>query len=614
MQFTGINYLNLPQVQNFYFELSNITVSDTGRADLFFYDKDGNNFGFQFISGYLFDNNKKIICSYNLLDSVNIVGFVSNNSLNYKINDISNQIPVTFTNLNLLYISSNSTAVNCDISCSSQPINYSVSFPATYAGGTELNGTINSDVKFKIYNPSSFFFNTYYDLLSLPSGQTIDIQSGSNSFTLKDIDPVQVQYLNQFQLGLTTTFDDIGGKIASYRNQLDNKNVLSLSDNQSNTYYQDAFFDGSYSGSSFVYSDVPVTYNFSLNASNISFDGDSFPSVLSVKYESLYPIDKSGYVSSYITGFNLTNSGLYSGAAPTVNFTQYYYVTGITRAFESFLFSTGCSSSLLTTFSGGIPSGNASGYLNLVNVYLSGIYSSGIGIFKAASSYSILSSGSGYRYAPNLLISTGGSCYNLPDFSGVEKGQFKKINGSGLLLSQAGGLTGYALTSGIIGAGGNITGYKVTGLNLTNIGYGYSTLFPPLVTFVRSTGDPLSNNASGNFKLKSTGLYDFTGFWNINSNAVPLSGYSYNNKNYYSGDFDIGIFQNNIVFQINLSGIDNTLPITGLLTVYLSDGVTGIMTQKQIFQSRSFISGYVPPPDYSSIFNQSQYNVQSLIN
>ena len=82
MQFTGINYINLPQVQNFYFELSNITVSNTGRVDFAFYDKDGNNFSFQISDNYIYDNNKKIICSYNLIEPINIWGFISNNSLN----------------------------------------------------------------------------------------------------------------------------------------------------------------------------------------------------------------------------------------------------------------------------------------------------------------------------------------------------------------------------------------------------------------------------------------------------------------------------------------------------------------------------------------------------
>jgi len=623
MTLTGINYLYLPQVSGFYFDLSNITLSDFNNPVTFsFIDKSSNSFSFQFLSGYVYDNSGKIISSCNLSDYQAINGYIGNNILNYQINGIFNKIPLPFNNLNILYISSSSTTVNCDVSINSNPINYSVSFPNTYNVSGQLVGIINSDTNFTVYNPNLLFYNNSFQLLTPPSS-VFTINSGSNSFPLQDVDPVSVSYLNTFSLGLTSSFGDIGGKFSSNR-QVYATNLLTLSDYDSNVYYQDSLFNGSWSGNSFSYSDNPLNYNLSFNTIYGDIFGDSLPSIVSIKYESLYPIDNSGYASSYVTGFNLTNSGLYSGSAPSASFTNYYYVTGLEKANESFLFSSGCSNQILTTFSGGSPSGNASGYLNLVNVYLSGIYGSGVKNYKAVTNYSALNSGSGYKFSPSIILATGGSCYSLPDYSGIELGQFKKISGSGSLLSQAGGLYGEVLTSQITGSGGVVTGYRVTGLNLTNIGYGYGSSYPPTVSFIRSTGDPLTSNASGTLSYKSTGLYNFTGFWTTTVGSSTLPIYSAGGKNYYSGNFQLGQFQNYINLGVAVSGLDNTSPVTGLLTVYLSDGFTGVSAQRLIFQSRSFNSytgallpnpsliSYTPPPDLSGVFQQNQLQSQTI--
>ena len=623
MTFTGINTLYLPQVSGFSFNLYNITLSDFNNpVTFYFFDSGVNSFYFKFLSGYIYDNSGKAISSCNLSDYQTLNGYVGGNTLSYQINGISNEIPVNFSRLEGLNISSSSTVVNCDVSIDSNPINYSVSFPSTYNVSGQLVGVINSDTSFIVYNPSLLFYNNSFQLLTPPSN-IFTINSGSNNFPLQDVDPVSVSYLNTFLLGLNSSFGDIGGKFSSNRNVYAAE-LLTLSDYASNVYYQDSLFDGSWSGNSFSYSDNPLSYNISFNTIYGDIFGDSLPSTASIKYESLYPVDKSGYAASYVTGFELTSSGLYSGSAPSVSFTNYYYVTGLEKANESFLFSSGCSGRILTTFSGGTPSGNASGYLNLVSIYLSGIYGDGVKAYKAVSDYSALNSGSGYKSSPNIILATGGSCYSLPDYSGVELGQFKKISGYGSLLSQAGGLYGEVLTTGITGSGGTVTGYRVTGLNLTNIGYGYGSSYPPTLSFTRSAGDPLTNNASGTLSHKSTGLYNFTGFWNATVGSSGLSVYSLSSKNYYSGDFQVGQFQDYINLAVGVSGLDNTSPVTGLLTVYLSNGSTGVTAQKLIFQSRSFnsytgalainpsLSSYTPPPNLSSVFEQSQLQSQTI--
>src|ERR1019366_119359 len=112
-------------------------------------------------------------------------------------------------------------------------------------------------------------------------------------------------------------------------------------------------------------------------------------------------------------------------------------------------------------------------------VRLSGIYGTGINTFKIISGYSGISSGLGYQSAPTAILGTGGGCYSLPDASGTQTAQFRFSSGLGAVYAQAAGLTGLVLTSG------NLSGYAVTGIQVTNIGFGYSASFPPNLTFQR---------------------------------------------------------------------------------------------------------------------------------
>jgi hypothetical protein len=586
MQFTGNNTLYLPQVNQFSFLISGIDVFDTGVVNFQFNDTGSNYFNFQLSGGYV--TTDRIISTYNTVDLFNIYGYIANNILNYQINNINYQKTVPFENLNSLIVSGGANPTNCSIFINSNPINANLSFNSTYNYTGLLTGFITSDTVFSTPPPSFLFYNSNLNFLT-NTANYLTINTGVNYFYAQDTDSTIVEYVNNFYASINPMFGIIGNKFSPNRVGISNQTSLFLSDINTNNYYQTSLFNGIWNGNNFTYVDNPTNYNLSFNLGGSTLVGDFSPSTLFIQYAPIYPSNNSSYVSQYITGFNLTNSGLYSGVPPTINFNNYYYVTGLNKSFESFLFSTGCSNSILTTFTGGLPSGNASGYLNLVNVYLSGIYGVGVNSFKAANSYTILNSGSGYQSAPNLIFATGGNCYSVPDYSGIQSGQFKYVSGYGAVGNQAAGLTGYPLTSGITGSNGNITGYEVTGITLTNIGYGYSSSYPAKITFTRGSSDQLTNNASGNFSYKSTGLYNFTGSWNMTYNIFSTGYTTLPELNgLISGSTFMSSGQNNINLALSLTGLDNTSPISGLLTLYLSGVNQSLTTTKTIYQSRVF--------------------------
>lgn len=577
MQFTGTSSVLLPQVSSFGFLLSGVKVSNTGVVNFSFYDTGTGVFTFGFSGGLISTN--KTISTYNTIDKSYISGYYQSGVLTYMVNGIVNQQTTGFTKLNKFTVQSTGSTVNADVSFYANQINYIVSFPPTYKYFDTITGTIVSDTAFPVNQPKLISYNSNRNLLSgnYPTG--FSTTSGSTSIVLSDIDTSLFEYQNNFGINLNTTFGDIGDNFSSYRSGIINQSVVSFSASTGNVYAETSLFDGSWSGNQFIYSDNPVTYNLGFNYSNFTYNGIPNNSSLSIKFQPLNPAQGSGYQAQYITGFNLTASGNYA-TPPTAQFSQYYYVTGLQNSLQSFLFSTGCTG-LTVTFSGGGPISGASGKMFLKPVRLSGIYGTGVSNYMVVSGYSGMSSGNGYQSPPTFILSTGGGCYSVPDASGSQTPQFQFARGSGAVYAQAAGLTGLVLTSY------DGTGYHVTGIQVTNIGFGYSTGYPPNISFQRATGDSFSGNASGTFLYKTTGLYQFDQFWdiayNLGSGLVNLNDYT----GYFSGSMNV-YGNGNVGIQIGCSSLDNTAAVSGLLILSFLAGSTTITQQQTIYQTRTF--------------------------
>ena len=589
MQISGNTSFVLPQVSNLSFLISNISISNLNSLSFTFSDTGSQSFSFNFASGLI--STDKYISTYNTTDKTNIYGYINSSGITYSVNDVYGRQTGSFLNLNKLYAYVSGTVAYCDISIYSPQINYSLSFPSLYSFGGVLTGALTSDTVFDIKKSSVLFNNSnLYTNLLTTTGLTGRINTGTNNLLFQDLDPSNFEYVNKFLISLSPTFGDIGSNVSTYRGNFYNRNAFGLTGYDSNIYSKSGLFDGVWSGNKFVYTDVSESFNLNYYAQNTDYVGTVLTIPASIKFEAINPSNNTSYKSEYVTGFNLTSSGLYSGNTPTANFSSYYYVDGIPQALNNLLFSTGCSSTLSINYSGNA-TGAASGYLTLRDIYLSGLYAAGINGFKGAFAYTSYSNGSGYTGVPIITWGTGGNCFSLPDKSG-ESGQFKKIhNTSGVVYTHAGSLTGLVLTSGYMNSGGIVTGYKVTGLTITNIGSGYNDTFPPKISFVRWTGDPLTSNASGVFSYKKTGLYNFTGSWNITYNFLDSTNYSLNKySGYYSGDIAFPYNKNNLGINISLSGLDHTSPISGLLTVNMGYGSTQQTVQNYIYRSRAFDS------------------------
>ncbi len=573
MQFTGLNTVYLPQVSKFSFSLSGIKTTNTGLASFIFADTGANIFPFYFSGGYIITD--KIIGTYNSVEEQIIDGYVDSGLFNYKINGIFNQKSTPFTKLNYLKVSGSSGVISANILINSNPINYSTKFSGAYQCYGILTGTIYTDTALRVNVPSFLFYNSRKKLLNNPYSTFSGLSSGVNYFSFTDIDDSFIEYTNSFFVSFPTTFGDLGGKFSSERTGVTNKYIISLDSSANNTYYQTSLFDGTWSGSGqkFYYVDNPLTYNLSFSCSNTNFIGDNVSGSLKIDFRPIAPQNNSGYFAQYITGFNLISGGQYSNA-PTGKFTEYYYITGIQNSLSSLLFSTGCANSLNVIFAGGNYVSGASGILYLKTANLSGIYGPGVRKFKIISGYSGTAYGWAYQSIPTFSVATGGICYSLPDYSGIETSQFKKATGYGAPYTQAGGLSAIIV----------MTGSGVSGLQMGNIGFGYSNSLLPKVTFM---GGGMVKPATGNFLLKDTGTYNFNNFWNISYNAgndfAAISGY----VGYYSGNYGFN-GRDDFSLLIMSSGIDNTSPISGMLTMIVSGNGNSLTGQKIISQSRIF--------------------------
>jgi len=633
MQFTGTSSVFLPQVSHFSFCLTGIRVSDTGIINFNFYDTGSGVFSFIFSGGIL--SAKSPVCTYNTIDANSISGYYQSGVLNYLVNGIFGQENISFTKLNQVTIQANSSNVVCDLSLSSQQINYSLTFNPVYEYYQTLTGTLISDTVFPINPPSLQFLSSNQTLLTNNYNTGLVANSGNNYLLLPDADPSLFEYQNNFYISLPTTFGNIGVNSSSYRGGVLSQSILLLTPSTENVYTQTSLFNGYWSGNQFVYVDNPLNYNLGYKYSNHTYIGISNNSLLSIVFQPLNPIETGVYLSQYITGVNIMASGEYA-VPPTAEFSQYYYVTGIQNQLQSFLFSSGCTGTIPVSFTGGSPISGASGILYLKPVLLSGIYNTGIANFMVVSGFFGISSGKGYQQPPNFILGTGGGCYSVPDLSGYQTAQFKFANGLGAVYAQAAGLTGLVQTyfDGTL--------YYVTGLEITNIGFGYSTGYPPNVSFLRATGDSLGlqplydltggivydltggiiyvegseNDASGLFLYKTTGLYQFDQFWDISFNLGSGNQVLTDYTGYYSGT-GIGLYgDGNMGIQINCSGLDNTSAVSGLLTVIISGGSQTITNQQVIYQTRSFnlntgallpysspVISYFPLTDLSYILN-----------
>lgn len=576
---SGNNRLQMPEVNQFSFTFDPLFVQTTGASNIIFSNSSGVT-GFSFLlSGqniYLKSSgiNKKV-CSYNLNEAITLSGAAINgpsgyNYLDFYVNGIhinawQELVPTNVSLINVNVATGDSLSLNLKLN--SNNINYSFNLPNQYTAFGSTSGTISSDTNFWILNSSTIFSQSYQSLLS---ADTIIAPVKTNQplvLTLNDLDDSSQDYNVEMTSYITSNIgefvlDDTIARTGNNASSMTNFRLLSNSNNIS------GLFDGNWSGNNFVFNDTPeqTLFNYEYSKMDVNGNYDTNQKIL-IKYEAVNPLSGQSYPSEYITGFKLNGSGQYS-YPPDVVFNNYYYITGISQAYNSLLFSSGCTGNLPVIFTGGGGNG-ASGYLQIAQVTLANLYQAGNAVYSVVTGGVFNYLGSNYTGIASGVVLTGifgNTCYDVPRFYNSGAYSFIKFNNTGVLSPQASFLTGFVLgMTGLIGTG---TGFFVTGLDISNIGYGYNASRTPSVTFIRQSGDLYSSNASGTLLLKATGNYNMGSVWTIytgwtNNNLYPLeSGLSgvFSTQNRY------------FTISLNCSGLDNTSGVINKLSVLPSFG------------------------------------------
>lgn len=587
MKFTGNNTLQTPRVSQLIYQLSDIVVDSTGlyavqtRQVIPFTTSLTTTPLFSLVSGMVLDSLGRFVSTYNTGSPFSVSGWIdyATNSRFFSAGqDILSKTPDSTSVTGLLA----EFAINCptsgaldgNVSLKSTRISEAVFFASDFGIRKTETGRIEASHCMFVTNDNMQFYQSYEQLLTgSPLVAFIDTRFPTD---VKYYDNDSTSQNNTFNMTyyFDTSYDTVINPFTINRTGLYSSGILQNVPTDLTGFFS-GLFEGIWSGNQFLYDTGSVssmTLGYYLSASDTQ--GLSYP--VSASWIILTNIQPTYLRSEYITGFQLTNSGIYKDP-PILTCSGYYYVTGIQQQLSSLLFSTGCTGNMYVTFSGGGGTG-ASGQMQLQPILFSGVYSNQQQWYNLAYKYVTTSVGTGYVLPPKAYINTGmygPRCFDVPRSSGYNQAFFSPFDTSGTMDIEAGWFTGVPLcVTGITGNG--LTGYFVTGIDVYNIGFGYSDRRPPRLVFVR-TGTTMgsTSNASGILFTKQSGSginpinnwkYEYSiggGSWittgNVGSVALP-------DGNHY------------LNFRMSISGSDITEPLSGNLTVVLSQGPLVAMT------------------------------------
>ena len=574
MKFTGSNILQTPRVSQVTYQMDGIIVDSTGlysiqtRQSPPFETGLATTMLFSLASGLVLDPSGRFVSTYNTGEPFSVSGWLDYSSA-YRYfsvgKDILSRTPdSTLTGLLSEFVLScpTSGSLTCDMTLKSTRLTEGVSFdPAFYINSFITGSAITSNPMY-VTKDSIQFYQSYEALLT----------GGPLMAFLDTRFPTYVKYYDNDSseqnnvINMDYQFDTIYRKViipaVINRTGLYSSGIYQQVD-VSETGLFSGQFNGIWSGNQFVYQDdIPNSITLSYYIIKSDLQGIVYPStinwtcVLTNQQPAMLPAE-------YITGFQLTNSGAYA-SPPLITCSGYYYSTGIQQSLSSLLFTTGCTGDIVVTFSGGGGSG-ASGFLQLQPILFSGVYVDGQSWYNIAYNYFTSGVGTGYFTPPKAYINTGmygQQCYDVPRTLGYNQAWFSPFDTSGTMDVEAGWFTGEALcTTGITGDG--LTGYFVTGIDVYNIGTGYSNSHPPRLVFVRTGVDGEKNDASGI-------LYTKTGSANPSSNwkfEYSVGGGSWITTG--SSAFDFVMPDNNhyLNLRLSISGSDVTIPVIGYVQV-----------------------------------------------
>lgn len=610
MKFTGINTLYVPQISAATYLFENILVNSTGTYRV------GTNHSvigipnplgfsnsgwlFHLQNGRIFDPSGKFISTYNTGEPFGISGWI-NFPTNYRylqVGGIMSRSPESCPLSGALRsisiycpTGSGSGSLSCNIKLLSTRI-VSSGVMNDYFVHSQMTGYLYSSVGQYVNSGAFQFYKSYENLLTgnnlIAYVDTYNFPALPVKIIYNDNDSSSQNNKLTFDYQYDTSYGSLISEYTLQRTGLYNSGLTQLIDLSPQTGFS-GLFDGRWSGNRFLYEDSPNVLILSYYLSFTDSLGNPYPK--SGQFNVSIPTTGRMLTGEYISGFQLTASGEYLNP-PLIAVTGYYYCTGIQQSIGSLLFSSGCTGDLSVTFSSANGAGTgASGILQTTPVTFSGLYSNGTKIFRTVYNYVTSIVGTGYTMAPRAIVNTGQygqNCFDVPLASGYNQAWFAPFRTSGTIDVEAGWFTGVALcTTGLV-SGGLMTGYIVTGIDVYNIGTGYSNTRVPLMSFIRTGENGLTRNASGVFYTNTGTLNNVTG-WYVEA-GIP--GYPAMISGVFSGT--IPLTESNMMYvKIVNTGLAITVPITGNVSISLSN----------ISPVQSISTPFV----YSKYFNTEQY-------
>lgn len=614
MKFTGQNILYTPRVSQMIYSFSNISVTSTGTYNIgtshaingIPNQLVGSNSGwlFHLQAGKILDPSGKFLATYNTGELFSVSGWIDfSTSYRYlKIGDIISRSPEsapTSGRIKSIYIycptGSASGSLSCSIKMTSQRIVSSGSLD-DYNVYASSSGKIYSDVGQYVNSGLLQFYQSYESLLT-----------GNNLIAYVDttlFPPVNISYLdndssiqnnkNRLDYEFSTIYGSSIGEFNLQRTGVYSSGINTLYGLNSASGFS-GLFNGLWSGNSFIYSDQKnaLILNYYLSIT----DGLGNPYPASGLFNVSIPTTGRYLSGEYISGFSLTTGGEYMNP-PLISTTGYYYSTGLQQGLDTMLFSSGCTGNLLVTFTSANNNGTgSSGLLLTTPITFSGLYGNSSRTFRTVYSYSSIGIGTGYTMAPRAIVYTGqygSGCFDIPLASGYNEAWYRPFSTSGTIDVEAGWFTGIALCrTGLVNSG-TATGYIVTGIDVYNIGTGYSNKRPPYISFIRTGVDSLTKNASG-VLYTNTGSINYVSDWYI---EAGLQGGSTLSSGLFSGTIPL-IDSRYMYVSISNSGLDITQVITGSLSITISN----------ISPSLSIIT----PFSYAKYYNTDQYALKKKL-
>ncbi len=588
MKFTGTNVLYTPQVSQATYLFNNIVVNSTGtyhvgtsHSVLGIPTPLGSvNSGwlFHLQAGRIIDPSGKFIATYNTGEPFSLSGWVDFSS-SYRYLQIGEALsrspesaPISGALKSMtIYCptGSGSGSLSCDIRWLSTRI-VSSGVLNDYFIRSDSTGYIYSSLGQYVNSGAFQFYQSYEALLTgvplIAYVDTVNFPPNPVRVSYTDNDGTSQNNTLTFDWQYSTTYGNSIKEYTLQRTGLYSTGLINMVSLNTESGFS-GLFGGTWSGASFVYGDQPNTFILNFYLSLTDSRGNAYPT--SGQYNVAIPSTGRMMTGEYISGFQLTASGEYLNP-PLIAVTGYYYCTGIQQSIGSLLFSSGCTGNLAVSFASANNAGTgASGLLLTTPVTFSGLYSNSSKVFRTVYGYTTVTVGTGYTMAPNATVNTGqygAGCFDVPLASGYNQAWYAPFRTSGTIDVEAGWFTGVALCRTGLVSGGLMTGYLVTGIDVYNIGTGYSNRRPPRLSFIRTGENGLTKNASGNL-FTNTGALNAVSDWYV---SAGLQGSNPTLSGAWSGTLPL-ITSNLMYVKIVNSGIDITVPITGNVSVTMSN-------------------------------------------